>query len=94
MRSGIVSLLPSLVPHSEGIGSSLLPTPAAREYKDWARFRILASLDRGDGVAKRICALSPELRSSEEIGGLNPSFAEWMMGYPIGWTDCTPSATP
>jgi hypothetical protein len=93
MRNGIVYPLPSLVHHSEGIGSSLLPTPAAREYKDWARCRILASLDRGDGVAKRICALSPQLRLSEEIAGLNPSFAEWMMGYAIGWTDSGPSAT-
>jgi hypothetical protein len=62
-----------------------LPTPAAREGRDWSQARILARLDRGGCVARRICRLSPTLRSSEEIVGLNPSFAGWMMGYPEGW---------
>jgi hypothetical protein len=25
---------------------------------------------------------------------LNPVFVEWLMGLPLAWTDCTPSATP
>jgi hypothetical protein len=30
-----------------------------------------------------------------EVGGsLNPNWVEWLMGYPVGWTDCDPSATP
>jgi hypothetical protein len=29
------------------------------------------------------------------VGGrLNPQWVEWLMGYPIGWTDCGRSATP
>lgn len=24
---------------------------------------------------------------------LNPAFVEWLMGYPPGWSACTPSAT-
>ena len=29
-----------------------------------------------------------------EVGGpLNPSWVEWLMGWPIGWTDCAQSAT-
>jgi hypothetical protein len=24
---------------------------------------------------------------------LNPLFVEWLMGWPLGWTDCTRSAT-
>ena len=32
---------------------------------------------------------------SEQIGGaLNPTFVEWLMGFPLGWTDCGVSATP
>ncbi|MGB1142082.1 MAG: hypothetical protein ACPG1A_14365 [Halioglobus sp.] len=27
-------------------------------------------------------------------GGLNPQWVEWLMGFPIGWTDCEVSATP
>lgn len=29
-----------------------------------------------------------------QIGGpLNPPWVEWLMGFPLGWTDCGPSAT-
>ena len=27
-------------------------------------------------------------------GALNPQWVEWLMGFPIGWTDCEDSATP
>ena len=25
-------------------------------------------------------------------GALNPPWVEWLMGWPVGWTDCEPSA--
>jgi len=32
---------------------------------------------------------------SEQAGGpLNPTWVEWLMGFPPGWTDLDPSATP
>ena len=31
---------------------------------------------------------------SEQIGGqLNPTWVEWLMGWPLGWTDLDASAT-
>jgi hypothetical protein len=27
-------------------------------------------------------------------GPLNPTWVEWLMGFPIGWTELPPSATP
>jgi hypothetical protein len=31
----------------------------------------------------------------DELNGqLNPEFVEWLMGFPLGWTVCEPSATP
>jgi len=93
-RSGIAFAPATSAPLTSGTASGLLPTPSAREGKDWSQAKILAGLDRGDGVAKKICARSQVLRSSAEIVGLNPSFAEWMMGYPEGWTDSIASAIP
>jgi hypothetical protein len=26
-------------------------------------------------------------------GALNPTWVEWLMGWPLGWTDLQPSAT-
>ena len=86
-RNGIAYRLPTLAQFTPEIESGLLPTIAAREVKDWSKASILASLDKGNGVAKRICSLSPTLRSSQEICGLNPSFAEWMQDFPIGHTE-------
>jgi hypothetical protein len=27
-------------------------------------------------------------------GALNPTWVEWLMGFPLGWTDCEDSETP
>ena len=27
-------------------------------------------------------------------GQLNPTWVEWLMGFPLGWTDCVVSETP
>jgi hypothetical protein len=27
-------------------------------------------------------------------GSLNPTWVEWLQGFPLGWTACEPSATP
>jgi len=36
--------------------------------------------------------LSPTGQS--QIGSLNPTWVEWLMGFPSGWTDLKPSETP
>ena len=30
----------------------------------------------------------------QQNGSLNPQWVEWLMGYPVGWTDLQDSATP
>lgn len=87
MLNGTVFPLPTLAHVTRGIEFGYLPTPAAREGRDWSRFSILAKLDKGDGVAKRICNKSTITPLNDPIVGLNPCFAEKMFDYPEGWTD-------
>jgi hypothetical protein len=87
MQSGTVYPLPPLARVIKGTEFGYVPTCVAREGRDWSRYSILARLDRGDGVAKRICNKSTAIPSDDPIVGLNPSFAEWMFHIPEGWTD-------
>jgi len=60
------------------------PTPKARDWKD----------GRTQGTANRS---SPDLGKvvgqSQQAGSLNPTWVEWLMGWPIGHTDLKPLAT-
>ena len=37
---------------------------------------------------------TPQARDFQIGGQLNPTWVEWLMGYPIGWTDLNHSETP
>ncbi len=72
------------------------PTPTASEEKDIAKAETLYKLSireefgASGRLARTICKLSPTLHSSQQVVGLNPSFAEKMMLWPIGSTDLKP----
>lgn len=36
----------------------------------------------------------PDGRNKVVNGSLNPTWVEWLMGFPLGWTDLQPSETP
>lgn len=91
MRGGECWERQTLAGHTFENESGYLPTPCKTEGRDWSRATILARLDRGGRVCRRLCSVG--LSDSQEIVGLNPSFAEWMMGWPIGWTDSQPLGT-
>lgn len=66
----------------------LLPTIGANEFKGSGAKRWKGSKDfRGSKMSEglRICSTDPIY--------LNPSFAEAVMGFPIGWTELNPSET-
>jgi DNA (cytosine-5)-methyltransferase 1 len=60
------------------------PSPKARDWKDGTT----------QGTQNRD---SPDLGKlvgqSKETGALNPTWVEWLMGWPLGWTDLKPLAT-
>ena len=63
----------------------LWPTPkASPSGPDFARINRPQS--GGDDLATAV--------AREEGGPLNPPWVEWLMGFPIGWTDLVPLGTP
>jgi hypothetical protein len=56
---------------------TMLPTPQARDYRS--------------GQQSRWDDPERSRNLNDKIGGkLNPQWVEWLMGWPIGWTDCEP----
>ena len=62
----------------------LWPTPTARDWKDGASI----------GSAPENGLLGRVVNPSPATGSLNPNWVEWLMGYPVGWTDLEDSETP
>ena len=77
--------------------TQLIPTPIATDYKGgclsrcWRQNSQTVQVERErererrayDGRLRNLIEVSPYGR----IGPMNPMWVEWLMGYPIGWTD-------
>jgi hypothetical protein len=64
----------------------------------WPTPTSLSPAKNGNNEAGNSCGLvAIKKRILEEdpkaTGALNPTWVEWLMGFPLGWTDCGPSAT-
>jgi hypothetical protein len=58
------------------------PTPTARDYR---------GVQRAERREERSLESSRGLPLNETVGGLlNPTWVEWLMGWPIGWTALQP----
>ena len=54
--------------------AAMFPTPQARDFRT--------------GHQERFFAPKRSKNLKDQIGGqLNPTWVEWLMGFPIGWTD-------
>jgi hypothetical protein len=63
------------------------PTPTVRDYKDSGDNLNLYRHERQSGQ------LGIVVKRGDPTGGqLNPTFVEWLMGWPLGWTDLKPLA--
>lgn len=64
--------------------AALFPTPKERDYKDSTSLPPSRQEQcHRDSLAQRIGREEPRLSG----GTLNPAWVEWLMGFPIGWTD-------
>ena len=64
------------------------PTPVARDYKDTGTKEALSR-----AKAKRTSPGVALIIGAELGGSLNPIFSEWLMGWPLEWTDLKPLET-
>ncbi len=77
-------LVPSM-PRTAETGSGLLPTPSGTS--NGGKNHVMGRLDEWGGSSNRW--------RGTEIGKVRcASFEEWMMGFPTGWTELTPSEMP
>ena len=62
------------------------PTPTANMYKGSS-----AAVIRKNGQDRSWQSLHYAVEQVTDIGGrLNPTWVEWLMGWPLGWTDLKP----
>ena len=97
MQSGIAFPLPTWARHIKEIVSLYWPTPAARDYKDTPGMA-RESVNPDGSVRKRADQLARRVYVEENTpprgGTLNPTWVEWLMGFPEGWTDLSASEMP
>jgi hypothetical protein len=82
---GRVYLPQKLEPRTLEKDGSYLPTPTVNDGQN--RFNPSSQIKRkSPGLAAIHC--------DQNGGQLNPQWVEWLMGYPIGWTELNASVTP
>jgi len=70
------------------VARSLWPTPAASMHKGSSP----AALTRKSGRSRENDQLDHAVMASDG-GALNPEWVEWLMGFPLGWTDLADGPT-
>jgi len=77
------SQLARWAPHTHVSACSFWPTPVA---KDGARGGLTE-----EALHRRLSDSQTGVSLNEAVGGpANPEWVEWLMGFPMGWTDVEP----
>jgi DNA (cytosine-5)-methyltransferase 1 len=80
-------------PISDMTKSEKWPTPNARDWKDSITQTYRGEGSRDDSKLVPLMAKRARLENQELSGQLNPAWVEWLMGYKIGFTELSVSAT-
>ena len=76
------------------VARTMWATPSSRDWKDTPGMATKAVNPDGS-ERKREDQLARQVYSAGDTSGqLNPEWVEWLMGYPIGWTELKHSETP
>ena len=98
MQSGKLYQRAPLVRHTCGNECSLWPTPnvpnGGRSVPPDAIWTTRTTAYTKDGKKVQVGLRAAINHWTEERGPVNPEFAEWLIGLPIGWTDLRESETP
>lgn len=68
------------------VNRALLPTPTRRDYRSVGTPERLARARQKSSRGQPLTEIAG--------GSLNPMWVEWLMGYPLGWTDLKDSEMP
>lgn len=71
-------------------GSGLWPTPTATEVRQGYQNRTRGK--KGNQISLSTAVINSLGGREATAGHLNPEWTEWLMGWPIGWTDLKPLA--
>ena len=77
------------------VAAMLIPTPTANCYKGARKAETLKKTKRNpltNSIMDYVENQNPNT-TNMTTGALNPTWVEWLMGYPEGWTDCEDSET-
>jgi hypothetical protein len=82
-QSGALYRQPDWVPITAANGSLSWPTPRAAQAESRNHTVYLRSTGKPQNLENKLAVVDPST-----IGGkLNPTWVEWLMGFPLGWTD-------
>ena len=85
-QNGAAYQHPTLERPISATASGLWPTPQASDNRDRGNLStpsVKRRVDIGKQVSLSMCV-------SDQNGRLNPTWVEWLMGWPLGWTDLKP----